>query len=299
MNIVDLSALPVPEVLEALDFEDIYEDQLATFTQLMNDGAENWTAPLESDPAVKLLEVGAYGKMTNRARVNDAAKALMLAYAKRGDLEQLAARVNLSRLVIQEEDATTVPPTPRVMEEDDALRERIQMRWEGLTTAGPRNSYILHARNASALVADATADSPSPAVVVVTVQQLTGNGVADAELLALVQAYLSDDDIRPVADRLTVQSAEVLPYTIEAIIHPEGAGAENETILATCKANLKAWVNPRRRLGVEVARSAIDAQLHIAGVSRVELVGWQDIEPTNAQAAFCEGFDVRLAEVIA
>jgi phage-related baseplate assembly protein len=291
MNIVDLSSLSVPDVLESLDFEDIYTEELANFRLLMGD---KWTAELESDPVLKLLEVAAYRKMGNRARVNDAAKALMLPYAKGTDLEQLAARVNLKRLVIQAADTTTVPPLDEVLEENDALRERIQMRWEGLTTAGPRNSYILHARNASALVADATADSPSPAVAVVTVQHLVGPGDADPALLAQVLAYLSDDDIRPVADRLTVQSAQVLNYTITAIIHPVGTGSENEAILAECQTRLAAWVNPRRRLGVEVARSAIDAQLHISGVRRVELVGWVDIIPTDAQAAYCTGYTVML-----
>ncbi|HEY0288564.1 MAG TPA: baseplate J/gp47 family protein [Pseudomonas sp.] len=291
MNIVDLSALSLPDVLESLDFEAIYAEELANFRQLMGD---SWTAQLESDPVLKLLEVAAYRKMGDRARVNDAAKALMLPYAKGSDLEQLAARVNLQRLVIQAADTTTVPPTPEVLEEDDALRERVQMRWEGLTTAGPRNSYILHARNASALVADATADSPSPAVAVVTIQHLNDTGVADPELLAAVKAYLSDDDIRPVADRLTVQSAEILPYTIDAILHPVGSGSENEAILAECQARLAAWVNPRRRLGVEVARSAIDAQLHITGVRRVELVDWQDIVPTDSQAAYCTSYSVKL-----
>jgi len=289
MNIVDLSALPLPDVLEPLDFEAIYAEELENFRLLMGD---QWNATLESDPVLKLLEVAAYRKMANRARVNDAAKALMLPYAKGPDLEQLAARVNLQRLVIQAADDTTVPPTPEVREEDDALRERIQMRWEGLTTAGPRNSYILHARNASALVADATAESPSPAVAVVTVQHLNGDGVADAALLAQVAAYLSDDDIRPVADRLTVQSAEVIPYSIQAIVHMVGTGSENEAILAECRDRLAKWVNPRRRLGVEVARSAIDAQLHISGVRRVELVDWVDITPTSAQAAYCTDFSV-------
>lgn len=291
MNIVDLSGLSVPDVLEPLDFEDIYAEELARFRFLMGD---NWTAPLESDPVVKLLEVAAYRKMANRARVNDAAKALLLPYAKRADLDQLAARVNLKRLVIQPADLTAVPPTLEVLEEDDALRERIQMRWEGLTTAGSRSSYILHARNASALVADATAISPSPAVAVVTIQQLQGDGVATPELLAHVQAYLSDEDLRPIGDRLTVQSAEVLPYMIEAVVHPVGSGSENEAILAECRKRLAAWVNPRRRLGVEIARSAIDAQLHITGVRRVELVEWDDIKPTQVQAAYCTAYDVKL-----
>ena len=289
MSTIDLSALPAPQVLESLDFEELYQGELTTFREYMGD---NWTASLESDPVTKLLELGAYRRMQNRARVNDAAKALFLAHATGADLEQLAANVNLQRLVIQAEDSTAVPPVPAVLESYDALRERVQLRYEGLTTAGPRNSYILHARNASGLVADATAESPAPAEVVVTVLSLEGDGSAIPELLAEVSTYLNDEDRRPVADRLTVQGAEILPYRIDAVVYMAGTGPENEAALAECNARLHAWINPRRRLGVEVARSAIDAQLHVSGVARVEIPGWQDIRPTKAQAAWCSGFTV-------
>ncbi|WP_442109238.1 baseplate assembly protein [Pseudomonas sp. NUPR-001] len=289
MSSLDLSALPAPQVLEDLDFEDIFQEDLSTFRSHMGD---NWDALLESDPVTKLLEVGAYRKLLNRARVNDAAKSLLLAYAQGSDLDHLAANVHLQRLVVQPQDLSTVPPTPQVLEEDDALRERIQLVYEGLTTAGPRNSYILHARNASGLVADATAQSPSPAVVVVTVLALEGNGVAGAALLETVRAALNDDDVRPVADRLTVQSAAILPYRINAVVHMSGNGPEIEATLAECKRRLQAWVNPRRRLGVEVARSGVDAQLHINGVSRVDLNDWTDLRPTLAQAAWCEAITV-------
>ena len=289
MSTVDLSALPAPPVLEDLNFEEVYQEDLSTFRLHMGD---NWSAALESDPVTKLLEVGAYRKLGNRARVNDAAKALMLAHAKRGDLDQLAANVELKRLVVQAEDLTAVPPLAEVLEEDDALRERVQMVYEGLTTAGPRNSYILHARNASGLVADASAESPSPATVVVTVLGLLGDGVADDELLDVVRDGLSDEDVRPLGDRVIVQSAEILSYRIDAVVYMAGTGSENEAILAECKKRLNAWINPRRRLGVEVSRSAIDAQLHINGVVRVELTGWADIKPTKAQAAWCTGLDV-------
>ncbi|MBH3365078.1 baseplate assembly protein [Pseudomonas sp. URMO17WK12:I11] len=289
---IDLTALPAPAVLEALDFEETYQAELATYRQLMEEDGQEWSAPLESDPVTKLIELGSYRRLLNRARVNDASKALLLAYAKGTDLDQLAANVNLKRLVIQAEDLTAVPPVPPVMEEDDALRERVQLVYEGLTTAGPRNSYILHARNASGLVADATAESPSPAVVVVTVLSLDGNGAAPADLLAAVAAQLNDDDVRPVADRVTVQSAQILPYKVEAKVYMVSNGPENEAILATCRERLQAWINPRRRLGVEVARSGVDAQLHINGVSRVELTAWTDIKPTKAQAAWCTGINV-------
>lgn len=293
MSTVDLSTLPVPEVLEPLDFEEIYAEQLDTFRSFMGD---NWDATIESDPVVKLLELGAYRRVQERARVNDAAKALLLAYAQGGDLDQLAANVNVHRLVIQAEDLTTFPPTPKVMESHDALRERAQAAFEGLTTAGPRNSYILHARSASALVGDATAESPSPAEVVVTVQHLNGDGTADQALLKQVEAYLSQDNILPVADRIRVQGAQVINYRIDAILHMEGTGSENESLLIEAQRRLNAWVNPRRRLGVEVARSGIDAQLHINGVRRVDLPGWQDIRPTKAQAAYCTGVTVKLGD---
>lgn len=291
MSTVDLSALPAPQVLESLDYEALYEEGLAAFRGYMGD---NWSASLESDPVVKLVELGAYGKMQNRARVNDAAKALLLAYAEKEDLDQLAANVRLKRLVIQPENLLTVPPVEEVRESDDALRERIQLVYEGLTTAGPRNSYIFHARNASALVADATAESPAPAEVVVTVLSLIGSGHTDQALIDQVFAKLSDDDIRPVGDRLTVQSAEILEYRIDAVLYPVGTGPENDAILTEAIKRLAAWINPRKRLALEVARSGVDAQLHISGVGRVELKNWVDLKPTKYQAAYCTGFSVVL-----
>lgn len=292
MSIVDLSSLPAPSVLESLDFEAVYEEGLGVFRSYMG---ENWSAALESDPVTKVLEVGAYIKVGNRARVNDAGKALLLAHAIRGDLDHLGANVNLQRLVIQAEDLLAVPPVPEVREEDDPFRERIQLAYEGLTTAGPRNSYILHARNASGLVADATAESPAPCYVTVTVLSSEGKGEASPELLSSVAAALNDDDVRPVCDRVTVQSAQIINYRIDAILHMTGAGPEADASLAEAQNRLSAWINPRKRLGVEVARSAVDAQLHVAGVSRVELTGWVDLAPTKAQAAYCTGFTVTLA----
>jgi phage-related baseplate assembly protein len=292
MSIVDLSALPAPDVLEGLDFEATYDEALTTFRGHMGD---NWSAPLESDPVVKLLEVAAYLKVGNRARVNDAGKALLLAHAIGSDLDQLGANYNLKRLVIQAADLAAVPPVPEVKELDDPFRERIQLAFEGLTTAGPRNSYILHARNASGLVADATAESPAPCYVTVTVLGSDGRGEVGPGLLATVATALNDEDVRPVCDRVTVQSAQIIDYRIDAILHMTGAGPEGDASLAEAKKRLAAWINPRKRLGVEVARSAVDAQLHVAGVARVELVGWVDLAPSKAQAAWCTDYEVVLA----
>jgi len=145
-------------------------------------------------------------------------------------------------------------------------------------------------------VADASCISPSPAEVIVTVQSALGDGSADAELLAAVDAYLSDEDRRPVADRLTVQGAEVLPYSVNAVLYLNTVGPEAEPIRAAAEARGLALVSQRRRLAQEVNRSALDAALHIEGVKRVELPGWVDVVATETQAPYCTGFTVTVAE---
>jgi len=52
---------------------------------------------VESDPAYKILEVAAYREMLLRARINSAAKAVMLPYATGSDLDVLGSLFRTSR----------------------------------------------------------------------------------------------------------------------------------------------------------------------------------------------------------
>lgn len=289
---IDLSQLPPPQIVEQIDFELILAERRAYMISLWPvDEQAQIAARLakDSEPLTKLLQENAYRETVWRQRVNEASLANLLATARGTDLEQLAGNFNVKKLVIQEGNPSAVPPVAQLMESDESLRERAQMAWEGLSTAGPRNSYIFHARAADGRVADATAESPSPAVAVVTVQSLLGDGTAPAELLAVVNAYLSDDDRRPVADRLTVQGAQILNYQVKAKLYLLSSGPESEPILAAAQQRLLAYVHQRRRLGMEVSESALHAALHVEGVRKVELEGWVDIVATKAQAPYCTG----------
>ncbi|SIR44737.1 baseplate J/gp47 family protein [Pseudomonas sp. A214] len=292
---IDLAQLPDPDVVEQIDYEQILADRKAYAISLWpaeQQAEVAATLAVESEPLTKLLQENAYREMLLRQRVNEASLANMLAKAKGKDLEQLAGNVNVQRLVVTPGNSSAIPPIIAVMESDDSLRERAQMAWEGLSTAGPRNSYILHARSADGRIADATAESPSPAVVVVTVQGLVGDGSVDQELLDVVSRYLSDDDRRPVADRLTVQSATVLPYQVDAVLYLATTGPEAEPIREAAQARLVSFISQRRRLGVEISESAIHAALHVEGVRKVDLHNWVDITPNEAEAAFCTGYSV-------
>ena len=294
---IDLAQLPAPQIVEQIDFEQILAERKAYAISLwpVEEQAEIAARlALESEPLTKLLEENAYRETVWRQRVNEASVANMLALAKGTDLENIAANYNVARLVVQKAKPSAIPPIPRLMESDDSLRERAQMAWEGLSTAGSRNSYIFHARSADGQVADATAESPAPAAVVVIVQSLLGNGTASPALLAMVKTYLSDDDRRPVADRLTVQGADIINYQVKAKLYMLSNGPESELALAAAKTSLLKFVTQRRRLGLEVSESIVHASLHVEGVRKVVLQDWQDIVASPYQAPFCTDIDLSL-----
>lgn len=287
---IDLSQLPAPDVVEQIDFEQILAERKAYMISLWPEDEQAEIAgrlELESEPLTKLLQENAYRETILRQRCNEAALATMLSAAKGTDLDQLAANVNVQRLVIRAAAPKAIPPIAEELESDDSLRERAQMAFEGLSTAGPRNAYIFHARAADGQVADASAESPSPAVAVVTVQASAGDGTASQALQNTVFAYLNDEDRRPVADRLTVQGAVIVRYQVNAKLFLSTTGPESEPILAAARVKLAAYVHQRRRLGMQVSQSAIHAALHVEGVRKVELQGWHDINATLAQAPYC------------
>ncbi len=297
MAIIDLSQLPAPDVVETLDYESILAERKATLISLYPEEQQEAiarTLALESDPLVKYLEENSYREVIWRHRVNEAALAVTLAYSENNDLDVMAANTNTARLIITPADDSTIPPTPAVMESDTDFRLRAQQAFEGLSVAGPVGAYEFHGRSADGRVADISVISPEPACVTISVLSREDNGAASDALLTVVRNALNDEDVRPVADRVTVQSAAVVNYTIDATlyIYP---GPESEPIRAAAEAKLKAYISAQHRLGRDIRQSAIYAALHVEGVQRVELVApAADIVLDKTQASFCSDYHIRL-----
>lgn len=297
MAIVDLSQLAAPDVVEELDYETILTERKATLVSLYPEEQQDAVArtlTFESEPIVKLLQENAYREVIWRQRVNESARAVMLAYAAGHDLDNLGANYNVERLVITPADETTLPPTPAVMESDTDYRLRIQQAFEGMSVAGSTGAYQFHGRSADGRVADISVISPEPACVTVSVLSRENNGTASGELLAVVRNALNDEDVRPVADRVTVQSAVIVDYTIDAALYLF-PGPESEPVLSAAKAKLQTYINAQHRLGRDIRKSAIYAALHVEGVQRVELVApVADIVLNETQASYCTEYSVNI-----
>lgn len=297
MATVDLSQLPVPDVVEELDYETILAERKATLISLYPEDQQDAVArvlALESDPIVKLLQENAYREVIWRQRVNEAAQAVTLAYANNNDLDVMAGNNNTERLTITPADDTTIPPTPAIMESDTDLRLRTQQAFEGLSVAGPVGAYEYHGRSADGRVADVSVESPLPACVTITVLSREGDGTASPDLLAIVDKALNAEDVRPVADRVTVQSAEIVSYQIDATLYVY-PGPESEPIRQASEQKLQSYISAQHRLGRDIRLSAIYAALHVEGVQRVELASPQaDIVLSKSQASNCTEYQITI-----
>lgn len=289
-QLVNLNELDAPDVLENLDFEQLLAERKQQFIALYPDDQQAYwqeVLALESEPITKLLEENCYLQLLERKRINEAAKATMLAYATGSDLDVIAANFGVQRLIIQAANNSVNPPIAEIKESDTDLRLRAQLAFEGLSVAGPRNAYIFHALSAHSDVADISVESPSPANVVVTVLAKSDNGKANQAVLNAVEQKLNDDDIRPIADRVRVQSATIREYQVNAKLHLY-QGPEAELIRTQANKRLSDYTKQRHRLGRDISLSGIYAALHIEGVQRVELLSpSQDIVLNSSQAGFC------------
>lgn len=296
---IDLSTLPPPEVVETLDFESVLLELRADVAA--RDPALIAVLGLESEPINKLLEACAYRELLLRARVNDAARAVMLPFAAGGDLEHLGALFNVARLVVQAEDLTTSPPTPQILEADAPLRARIQLALEGYSTAGSVGAYEFHARSADGRVTDVDVFAPgvpggyTGRVVVTLLSAESDDGTPSGELIALVSAALNAEHVRPLTDVVEVQGpAAIVPYAVEAALSLY-TGPSSALVLAAAQAELDAYIAARRRLGHDVTRSGLFAALHRPGVHNVVLTAPSaDVVVAHDEIASCTGTTLTL-----
>ncbi|HDT6540514.1 TPA: baseplate J/gp47 family protein [Klebsiella variicola] len=292
MPTIDLSQLPSPTIIEALDFENILAEVKAVMVAAFPADQQSAVAAalgLESEPLNIIAQAIAYREMLLRQRINEGAAASMLSHATGDDLDNIAANLDTERLVITEATDTT----DAVTESDEALRLRAQAAFEGMSVAGPSAAYEYFARSASGKVADAKASSPAPAEVVVAVLSTEGDGTALPGLLAAVAEAVNDEDVRPIGDRVTVRSAEIVDYEIDVTLYLY-PGPESEPIINAADASLQRLLKQNdKKISRDVARSAISAAVHVQGVQRVEVNSPPaDIKISDIQAARNIGYHI-------
>ena len=298
---VDFSQLTKPDIIEEIDFETLFterKEQLISLWPTEDQTNIRQTLTHESEPLVKLLQENCYREIILRNRINIASRALLLAYATENDLDHLGANFNVERLIVSPANNSATPPTEAIMESDDAFRERIQLAFDTLSVAGPEAAYKKFARDADGRVGDVSVVSPQPAYITLTILQADSlTGSASPELVQIVENAVTAEDVRPIGDRVTVQSAEIISYAIQAKLYL-GKDPEAATLLQQSIDNVTTYATKQKRLGRSIRLSAIFAALHVDGVNRVELMSpVADVVLTPAQATYCTNIEISIGGI--
>jgi phage-related baseplate assembly protein len=247
---IDLSGLPPPAVIAQPSFEERLAAKLARALAQWPE----FSALLESDPAIKLLEADSYDELVLAQACADAARGVLLAFATGATLDHIAALFDTARLE---------------GESDTAFRQRIQLAPHSFSVAGPELAYTYWARSAHPDVADAKPFSPSPGNVVVTVLSASGDGVPSSAVVDAVASLLAGP-VRPLTDAVTVNPVALVNFAISAQLFIF-AGPDEALILSTAQDSLAAYLAANRKIGRDVSPSGISAALSVANVHRVEL----------------------------
>jgi phage-related baseplate assembly protein len=260
-----------PNVIEKLSFEEI----LLRMKEELVRRDESFTALVESEPAIKILEVAAWRELLLRQRINEAAKSNLLRFAGGKDLDHLAEFYGVER---------------KDEENDESFRKRIKAKIVGWSTAGSKEHYRYYALSADTRVKDALVESPIPGNVQISILSTELNNIASEELLNIVRRQVTRDDIKVLTDTVTVVNCTMVPIDIYARIT-----AISQDIIQIAKKELIKRFDSAKGLGWNVTKSWIIANLFIDGMQNIELVEpKEDISVKGNQCVYLNDLKIEL-----
>ncbi|KAB2776531.1 baseplate J protein [Brucella anthropi] len=251
---INLESYPSPDVIEPIEFEQILADMQDELIRLFP--AIEPTLALKSALSNKLLQVAAFREILVRARVNDAARANLLAFATGADLEHLAAFYDVEKLE---------------GEDDEAFRSRTVLAIQARSPAGGANWYKAAARRADVRIRDvAVYREDFWPIIHVAILSRENDGIPDAAMLDAVRTIVTSDDVRPLNDTVVVEAAVQNRTDIEANVWllPSAPLADLTPLQDALR---KAWTT-ETGIGFDLVPSWVEARLHMAGVQRVEML---------------------------
>jgi phage-related baseplate assembly protein len=281
---IDLTRLPAPAIIEALDYETLQEQFLARFAiQWAAERAVDPTLPdwdvsaLETDPVVIASQAWTYLRLLDRQRVNDAIKAVLAPTAEKADLDAVVARIGVQRLTITPATATTGV----VMESDERLLARYLLAFTR-PSAGSADRYLYEAMTAwpalhhAAVIGRAVHGRRGDVDLVIVGPD--GRDATDDEM-ALVRAACDTTSVKPEATSLNVVRATTRLYTVAGrIIVPRGPDAE--LVRSEAEARLAKAASARISIGAEVPIGLLEGAAYGTSVTRCDLTSPTDDVPS-------------------
>lgn len=251
---IDLTTLATPRVIETVSYASILDQAIADLKErFLKSGITYDVGNLETDPAKILVEVSSAREIIIRQRINDAAKANLIAYASGSDLDHLAAFYDVTRLA---------------GENDIQLRARVVLAIQARSPGGSSYWYKQAALRADTRIKDVVVYRETfwPIIHVAVLSSQDG-GVPDQAMLDAVTAEIMSERVRLLNDTIIVEAAVTQTVDIAADVWllPDASSnlvTDLEGILR------KAW-QEESGVGFDLEISWLESRLHVEGVKKV------------------------------
>lgn len=158
------------------------------------------------------------------------------------------------------------------LESDESLAERIFLAPSGYSVAGPDDAYKYWTKTYSQTIGDVKVTSPNPVEVeirfIMTDGELPTKTVIDG-----VAAYLQDENIRPLTDKVTVLAPETVKFNIAFTYYvnlsDQSKAGTIQAEVAQAVADYIEWQT--RTIGRDINPSELMKRIVAAGAKRAEI----------------------------
>ena len=156
--------------------------------------------------------------------------------------------------------------------DDDEFYELIRLSMDGYSSAGARGSYIYHTKKDNTEIGDVAVVSPTPGEIKLYVLMRDGS-IAGDEVKQEVLKRCSADEVRPLADHVSVEDAEVVEYDIDFTYYIQrGTAKSAEAVAADVRAAVDRYVSWQcAKLGRDINPDELRERLYHTGIKRIVL----------------------------
>lgn len=158
------------------------------------------------------------------------------------------------------------------IENDDSMKERVYIAPSKYSVAGPEDAYKYWVKTYNASISDVLVKSDDPVEVII--EFIMENGELPTEgIIQGLQIYLSDEQIRPLSDKVKVKAPDTVDYKLDVKYYINTSDLKRAD---TIKANVAAAVDQyviwqRSKIGRDINPSQLIQMMVSAGAKRVEV----------------------------
>ncbi len=158
------------------------------------------------------------------------------------------------------------------IESDDDLRYRIYIAPSRYSVAGPHDAYLYWIKNYNSSISDAEIRSDENAVVQICFI-MDGGEIPEASVISGLQAFLEDEEIRPLTDQVVVSAPAIQNYTVELEYYINSSDSAKAVTIQSqvteAIADYIAWQG--EKIGRDINPSELTKRVIAAGAKRVEI----------------------------